>query len=650
MIPSHVRRASSIALGLIASLAVIGATLAAGDVRLTNDVGGGYISAYTLATGNAYTDADAHRMRRRSRVARTSRRSRSTRATRTCSSAAPTTTAASTTTAWTPTAPRRRRADLAGLLPLRERRRAASRARSSRATRATPRRTRRRAQIRTASAGDPVIAWDGHGRVFMGSESSDDPAGTMKTFGDVWVGDLRQPRRRRRRDASTTASSSCGREIVAKGSSAPNLLGKFNDKTAIEADRTGGVVRRQRLLRLVALHRQRRPATSTSPARPTTARRGRSRRSLTPSIHDVQFPDIAVTGNGHVYVTFRQFAAQSGQADAVDIVKSTDCGATFGQPRCSSFLRYDASDVSARGRAAGVDRRALRRGGTERRRRPRLRRLRRRLRSPATRSSGATPRSARPPTRRRRARVGVHRLRRRASRAREVADRARPTGRSSAGRRQPVGRLLPRAGRRDRATRPRRCSIDDQPTGHQLFPDIAVDGGHAPRDLVGQPQRPRRYSPARARSATTRPATPSVARRLRARPRPTTGAHWTGRDAAHRHDDQPQLRAVRQPHRAVRRRLPVGHVVGGSTFGVWTDWRDTVAGRDPRETPADERRRAPTSSSAAPSTLDRRWSRRHLPARGRPRPKTYFDPSGQRSSVIFLSPRKVTITEELSTE
>src|SRR5207245_1808534 len=33
------------------------------------------------------------------------------------------------------------------------------------------------AAIRTASAGDPVIAWDAHGRVFMGSESSGDPAG-----------------------------------------------------------------------------------------------------------------------------------------------------------------------------------------------------------------------------------------------------------------------------------------------------------------------------------------------------------------------------------------------------------------------------------------------------------------------------------------
>src|SRR5215211_3539026 len=43
------------------------------------------------------------------------------------------------------------------------------------------------AQIRTASAGDPVIAWDNHGRVFMGAESSGDPAGTIKTFGDQWV-------------------------------------------------------------------------------------------------------------------------------------------------------------------------------------------------------------------------------------------------------------------------------------------------------------------------------------------------------------------------------------------------------------------------------------------------------------------------------
>jgi hypothetical protein len=37
-----------------------------------------------------------------------------------------------------------------------------------------------RAQVRTASAGDPVLAWDGDGRLFAGSESSDDPAGSKR--------------------------------------------------------------------------------------------------------------------------------------------------------------------------------------------------------------------------------------------------------------------------------------------------------------------------------------------------------------------------------------------------------------------------------------------------------------------------------------
>src|SRR4051794_11273453 len=50
-----------------------------------------------------------------------------------------------------------------------------------------------RAQIRTASSGDPVLAWDKHGRLFAGSESSEDPAGTKKGFGDVWVATYENP-------------------------------------------------------------------------------------------------------------------------------------------------------------------------------------------------------------------------------------------------------------------------------------------------------------------------------------------------------------------------------------------------------------------------------------------------------------------------
>ena len=56
MIPLRVRRTFSIAMGVVASIAIIGSTLAVGDVRLSNDLGGGYTSAYTMATGIPYTD------------------------------------------------------------------------------------------------------------------------------------------------------------------------------------------------------------------------------------------------------------------------------------------------------------------------------------------------------------------------------------------------------------------------------------------------------------------------------------------------------------------------------------------------------------------------------------------------------------------
>ena len=93
---------------------------------------------------------------------------------------------------------------------------------------------------RTAGAGDPVIAWDDHGRAFFGSESSGDPAGSAKTFGDVFVARFRNPAGADAADTTRDGLEYFGTTVVARGSSAPNLLGKFNDKTAIEADRTGG--------------------------------------------------------------------------------------------------------------------------------------------------------------------------------------------------------------------------------------------------------------------------------------------------------------------------------------------------------------------------------------------------------------------------
>jgi hypothetical protein len=201
------------------------------------------------------------------------------------------------------------------------------------------------AQIRTASAGDPVIAWDGHGRVFMGSESSGDPAGTKKTFGDEWVARFDNPKGE---DGPTHSDGTrfLGSTIVAKGSSAPNLLGKFNDKTAIEADRTGGTCdgnvyfawSRFTGVGISNIYISRSVDHGATWSTPML---------LTSNIADVQDPSIAVTGNGHVYVTFDIGALKNGEPNGgIGVAKSTDCGATFSKAKVlTTYLPYNAQDI-----------------------------------------------------------------------------------------------------------------------------------------------------------------------------------------------------------------------------------------------------------------------------------------------------------------
>ena len=186
------------------------------------------------------------------------------------------------------------------------------------------------ARIRTASAGDPVIAWDAEGRVFMGAESSDDPAGSKKTFGDEWVARYVNPAGP---DGDTIDDGSrfAGSVVVAKGSSAPNLLGVFHDKTAIEADRTDTACRGNVYFAWsrftgnggVAIYFVRSTDHGVTFSQPM---------KVTAGVHDVQLPEISVTGNGHVYVTYGQFEDSGQQVDGVGVVKSTDCGKTFTRP------------------------------------------------------------------------------------------------------------------------------------------------------------------------------------------------------------------------------------------------------------------------------------------------------------------------------
>jgi hypothetical protein len=201
-----------------------------------------------------------------------------------------------------------------------------------------------RAKIRTASAGDPVLAWDGDGRLFAGSESSDDPAGSKKTFGDVWVATYENP------NGVGGATSNDGKEfrrsvVVNRGSSAPNLNGVFNDKTAIAADRTSNQATRGNVY--FAWSRFTNGGSNMYFSRSTDHGVTFSQpKLLTTSENDVQDPDIAIRGDGTVTVTWSSTVKQSGQ-DQISYAVSTNGGATFSPSRqLVTLVSYDAQDVS----------------------------------------------------------------------------------------------------------------------------------------------------------------------------------------------------------------------------------------------------------------------------------------------------------------
>jgi len=315
------------------------------DVRLTNDVASGYVSAYTLATGNAYTDAtltECGISRGRQDEPAVAMDPRNTKVILGSSNdycgVYNSADADGNPVASGPIWLGYYRSENGGssfvssLVP------------------GYPGDTSpfdALAHVRTAGAGDPVIAWDGHGRAFFGSESSGDPAGTPKTFGDVWVARFENPGGADASDRSKDGLAYKGTETIAQGSSAPNLLGVFHDKTAIEADRTGGRCDGNVYFawtRFSGNHGNSNIYFSRSTDHGATW----SNPSLvTPQVQNVQDPSIAVTGNGNVYVTWDQGGTNSGQTEGVGVVKSTDCGATFGADQVLvGYTGYSAQDVS----------------------------------------------------------------------------------------------------------------------------------------------------------------------------------------------------------------------------------------------------------------------------------------------------------------
>jgi hypothetical protein len=217
-----------------------------------------------------------------------------------------------------------------------------------------------RAHVRTADSGDPVLAWDNHGRLFAGSESSVNAEKPTQTAGDVWVATYENP------DGPGGATTNDGKEFVrsldvAQGSAAP-AAGLFHDKTAIEVDRTGGPCDGNVYFawaRFTGNIFSGPNGFNSSVYFVRSTDHGKTFSAplkLSQTVHDIQFPDIAVTGNGHVYVTYRQFADVRSHStiDAIDYNASTDCGASFSAPKViQAFEPYDPTDLYESGGLAG---------------------------------------------------------------------------------------------------------------------------------------------------------------------------------------------------------------------------------------------------------------------------------------------------------
>jgi hypothetical protein len=139
--------------------------------------------------------------------------------------------------------------------------------------------------------------------------------------------------------------------IVGKGT--PAINGRFNDKTAIGVDRGVNSPHEGNVYAAWSLF-QGFGNNSIQFVRSTDhGRTFSSPIKVSEGVHDNQFADIAVTSNGTIYVTWRQFETNPRQDDAVVFVKSTDGGRTFNKPRiAATFKSFDAADSAGDPEAA----------------------------------------------------------------------------------------------------------------------------------------------------------------------------------------------------------------------------------------------------------------------------------------------------------
>jgi hypothetical protein len=366
----------------------------------------------------------------------------------------------------------------------------------------------------------------------------------------------------------------------------------FHDKTAIEVDRTGGACDGNVYFAWSRFNGFGNNAIYISRSTDHGATWSHPARVTVNGVQGVQNPDIAITGNGNVYLVFREFRSFGAASDSIDYVKSTDCGKTYSPPQVvTTFTRYrpidtadpeiippqstpdDTEDGENEGREIAAFSRDC--GDFD-----------------AHCLAGYT--FFRVDAVGTQVRATADQLDQQHEWVYIVYDPTKPgtivNGDSSyfsvmPGKVGQAGVYFVRLdGASSSTTTPK--LIDNQGAGHQIYPDISADGGvlHA---LWWDSRNDPCYSPLRPIGNCADRSTVQALDVYAARS-DDFGATWTGHTRVTDYTSNPNYEQFSN------RTVPFAGdylwitSLGDFSYGVWTDWRNTVQGTDPREVTEDE--------------------------------------------------------------
>ncbi len=209
---------------------------------------------------------------------------------------------------------------------------------------------------RAGAAGDPIMGWDQGDRLFYGGISfnrtvTNESGFITPTNGDMivstWV-----------RDTNATKAplgiAYVRTVIVGEGTPSAFFFGRFNDKPSLAVDtwtassKAGNVYVSWTLFPGAGLDQVLFSRSTDHGATFSTPIK------ISKAVANAQGSDIGVAPDGAIYVVWRQFAfPASGVDDAIVLVKSTDGGLTFSDPRTiRTIIGYDREDRHLSGGSA----------------------------------------------------------------------------------------------------------------------------------------------------------------------------------------------------------------------------------------------------------------------------------------------------------